>query len=60
MGWPFEEASWNEISGAIYMGLGGSMPVIWTLLAAALCVIAIIVGMSHELSAYKRITEKNK
>ena len=53
----FELASWDAAEGPIYMGANTGFEVIWTLVAAALCVIALIVGSRHELDAYKRMKE---
>lgn len=48
---------WAEASGGMYMGTGTSWEVIWTGVAAGLCVLALIVGSRHELDAYKKIQE---
>lgn len=55
MGWPFDEASWNGIEGAIYMGAGTSWELVWVLLSAGLCIAALFAGSSHEKKAYKRM-----
>jgi len=49
---------WADASGAIYMGFGTNMPMIWTAVAAGLCVIALIVGSLHELRSYRRLNER--
>ena len=46
---------WAQATGPIYMGANGSMEVVWTAVAAGLCVIALVVGSKHELDAYKRL-----
>ncbi len=51
----FSLASTEEMAGAIFMGAGGSMPVIWALIAAAICVFAIWSGNKHEHDAYKKL-----
>ena len=51
----FELASVDEMTGAIFMGAGSSMSMIWFVIAAALCVIALISGNKHEHDAYKKI-----
>ena len=53
----FDLASWDAAEGPIYMGANSSWEVIWTLLAVALCIWALIVGSRHELDAYKRMKE---
>lgn len=46
---------WAQAEGPIYMGANSSMEVVWTLLAAALCIIALIMGGRHERDAYNRM-----
>lgn len=46
---------WAEATGVIYMGANSSWEVIWTLLAAALCIVALVIGSKHELDAYNRV-----
>ena len=48
-------ADWALFDGPIYMGANSSWEVIWTVVAAVCCVIALIVGSRHELDAYKRV-----
>lgn len=48
----FESGTWNDTAGAIYMTAGG--PMLWTFIAAGLCVLALVVGSKHELDAYKK------
>lgn len=52
MGFHYE--NWNDIAGPIYMGANTAMEGVWTLIAAVLCVAAIVVGSRHELDAYKK------
>ena len=47
-------SDWAEATGPIYMGANSSWEVIWTLVAAVLCILALIYGSKHELDAYKR------
>lgn len=56
MGWPFDEASWNNVEGAYYSALGAET--FWFLVSVVVCVVALIVGARHELDAYKREQEK--
>lgn len=51
----FDFATADAMTGAIFMGAGGSMPFIWTLISIAVCVVACIAGSKHELDAYKKI-----
>ncbi len=55
MGFSFSEASWDGVTGAIYMGAGGSMPLVYTLLAAAVCVYAMWSGNRKEHALYDKI-----
>ncbi len=48
-------SDWAQAAGPIYMGANSSMEVVWTLLAAGLCVVSLILGSKHELDAYKRM-----
>ena len=52
-------SDWAQFEGPLYMGANSSAEVIWTLIAAGLCIVALIVGSRHELDAYKRL-KKNK
>ena len=57
MGWPFEEATWNVAEGAYYAAVGSEM--MWFIISAALCVVALVVGSKHELDAYKREQQRS-
>ena len=52
MGWPFDEASWNNVEGAYYSAAGAET--FWVLASVAICVVALYMGAKHELDAYKR------
>ncbi len=52
MGFPFETATWDGVEGAFYMGAGGQMPLIYTLIGAALCVLALWAGNRKEHKLY--------
>ena len=47
--------TWNEIAGPIYMGANSSWEMTWTLVSAAVCVLALVIGSRHELEAYKKM-----
>lgn len=53
MGWPFETPSWDGVSGAIFPGLGTAMPGTFTVIAIAICLIALVVGNATEAKKYK-------
>ena len=48
-------ASTSEMTGAIFMGAGTSMSMVWFLIAALLCVYALWSGNRHEHAAYKKL-----
>lgn len=54
MGFPFPDASWDGVTGAMYMGAGGSMPLVYTLLAAAVCIYALWQGNKNEHALYDK------
>ena len=58
MGSPFSTGTWNGVEGAYYMGLGTSWELIWLLVSIAMCVLALIVGGSHESKAYKKANKE--
>ncbi len=51
MGSPIE-GTWNGAAGAYYAGAGG-METVWVLIAAGLCVLAIVLGAAHEIGSYR-------
>ncbi|MGR3513173.1 MAG: hypothetical protein ACU0GG_10435 [Paracoccaceae bacterium] len=51
----FDLGSVDEMTGAIFMGAGSSMSMIWFIIAALICVVAIIGGNRHEKEAYKKL-----
>jgi hypothetical protein len=54
MGFPYAEATWDAATGAIYMGAGGPMPMIYTLISAALCIWALWAGNRKEHALYEK------
>ena len=54
MGFPFDEPTWDGVSGAIFMGLGGFMPGLFTLIAVAICIAALVLGQIAEAEKYKK------
>ena len=51
----FDYASADDMTGAIFMGAGTSMSMVWFILAALICVYALWNGNRHEHDAYKKI-----
>lgn len=52
MGFPFENGTWTDVSGPIFMGHGTSMPGLFTLIAIVVCVVALAVGQRAEAKKY--------
>ena len=48
-------ASTEDMSGAVFMGAGSSMSMVWFLIAAAICVYAIWAGNRHEHKSYEKL-----
>ncbi|MEM7178316.1 MAG: hypothetical protein AAGD47_07535 [Pseudomonadota bacterium] len=55
MGWPFDDASWNEITGAYYAAVGSEM--IWVGITVVICIVSLVVGARHEGETYRRAGE---
>lgn len=51
----FDYATTDDMTGAIFIGAGSSMSMVWFLIAAALCVLAIWAGNRHEHASYKKL-----
>lgn len=54
MGFPYEEASWSVVDGAMFMGWGTAMPGIYTLIAALICVYVLVAGNASEHKRFKK------
>ena len=55
MGFPYDTASWAAVDGAMFMGWGGSSPGLYTLIAAILCGLVLIMGNSSEHKQYDKV-----
>ena len=53
MGSSLPEASWNGVEGAYYTGAGGGGEPLWLLVSIGLCVLALVLGMTHERHSYQ-------
>lgn len=51
---PYEQATWDVVDGAMFQLWGTSMPGFFTLIAMALCVVVLIVGQRSETEKAKR------
>jgi hypothetical protein len=54
MGFPYEPASWTDVSGPIFMGAGTAMPGIYALIGIVICIVALAIGQSAENAKYKK------
>ncbi len=54
VGAPFE-GSWDTVAGAAYYTGAGSGEVIWVVISAVICLVAIISGGIHEASSYRKL-----
>ncbi|WP_186766232.1 hypothetical protein [Falsiphaeobacter marinintestinus] len=48
MGFPYDEASWSVVDGAMFMGWGSAMPGFFTLIAALICLAVLVFGQKTE------------
>lgn len=48
MGFPYDEASWSVVDGAMFMGWGSAMPGLYTLIAAIICAAVLFIGHRSE------------
>lgn len=53
MGFPFDQATWDAVKGAMFIGFGGPAPGIYTLLGVAACIVILLVGNKSEKERYK-------
>jgi hypothetical protein len=53
MGFPYDEANWAVVDGAMFIGWGGSAPGFYTLIAAVICVAVLVVGHRSEAKKAK-------
>lgn len=52
MGFPGSNADWSTVEGAMYMGAGGAMPGVWTVLAIVACIAVLALGHMSESKRY--------
>lgn len=50
---PYAEATWDVVDGAMFMGWGGSLPGIATFVAAVICVAVLVIGQRKETAKAK-------
>lgn len=54
MGFPYETADWSAVDGAMFMGWGGSMPGVYTFIAAVICVAVLWAGNRSEHAKFNK------
>lgn len=54
MGFPFETATWDGVSGPIFMGYGTAMPGLFTIISIGLCIGALVIGQKAEAAKYSQ------
>ena len=53
MFYPYAEANWEVVDGAMFIGWGTSLTGLSTLVAAAICVLVLVVGQKKETAKAK-------
>ncbi len=51
---PYEEASWSVVDGAMFMGWGGALPGMATFIAMIICVAVLVIGQRSETAKAKQ------
>lgn len=60
MGFPFDEATWSVVEGAMFTGWGGSLPGLYTFLGIVACVVILIIGNRSEKERYRTYEQRKK
>lgn len=50
---PYDQATWDVVDGAMFMGWGGVLPGLTTLIAAIICVVVLVIGQRSETAKAK-------
>ena len=53
MGFPYEPASWDGVSGPIFMGTGSSLPGTITVIAIIVAILMLVFGQKTEAGKYR-------
>lgn len=51
---PYTEASWDVVDGAMFIGWGTSLPGITTFIAVVICVAVLVIGQRSETQKAKQ------
>ncbi|MGC1498302.1 MAG: hypothetical protein WA790_21025 [Sulfitobacter sp.] len=54
---PYEEASWSVVDGAMFIGANTSLPGLTTLVAVVICVAVLVIGQRSETAKAKAFDE---
>ena len=54
MGFPYDTPTWDGVSGVIFVGGVSGPTLIYSILAIAICIAALLYGNSVESSKYKK------
>lgn len=57
MGFPYDEASWSVVDGAMFMGWGSAAPGLYTFIACVICVAVLVYGQRSETNKTKAFTK---
>ena len=57
MGFPYDEASWSVVDGAMFMGWGSAAPGFYTFAAMVICVAVLVYGQRSEAKKTKAFTK---
>ena len=50
---PYDQATWDVVDGAMFMGWGGALPALTTVIAAIICVAVLVIGQRSETAKAK-------
>lgn len=54
------EGTWDSVAGAAYYTGAGSGELVWTVIAAVICVLAIFIGGAHEARSYRNVSRTSQ
>ena len=54
---PYSEASWSVVDGAMFIGWGTALPGITTFLAVVVCIAVLVIGQRTEAAKTKKFDE---
>ena len=50
---PYDQPTWEVVDGAMFMGWGGALPGLTTLVAAIICLAVLVIGQRSETAKAK-------